>query len=81
MKTTTALVAVLILCVLYWLLHTTRTEGYKNVDMDAQNQLDKIKTKILPGKAVCIRGAQCLSGKCLETNNETTYGYCAEPIA
>lgn len=58
-----------------------RREGFKNVDYDAQNQLAKINTKILPGKAVCIRGAQCISGRCLENNNETTYGYCAEPIA
>ena len=39
-----------------------------------------IKTKILPENAVCIRGAQCQSGKCFETNNETTYGYCSAPI-
>lgn len=76
MKATTILMGVLILSALYWLLQMTRTEGYKNVDTDAQTQLDKIKTKILPAKAICVRGAQCISGKCLETNNETTYGYC-----
>lgn len=56
------------------------SEGFKNVDFDAQNELNKITTKILPYRATCIRGAQCISGKCLETNNETTYGFCAQPI-
>ena len=76
MKTKNIVVGILIIGILYSLLFTRR-EGYKNVDSDAQNQLEKITTKILPAKAVCIRGAQCISGKCLENNNETTYGYCA----
>lgn len=52
------------------------TEGFKNVDMDARVKLESITTKILPKNAICIRGAQCISGKCLETQNETVYGYC-----
>jgi hypothetical protein len=55
-------------------------EGFKNIDYDAENQLDKIVTKVLPENAICIRGAQCISGRCLETNNGTTYGYCAKPL-
>jgi hypothetical protein len=56
------------------------SEGFKNLDYEAQTELNKITTKILPYRATCIRGAQCISGKCLETNNETTYGYCAQPL-
>lgn len=57
------------------------SEGFKNIDNDAANELNKITQKILPYRATCIRGAQCISGRCLETNNEATYGYCAQPIA
>ena len=80
MKGRQLLSIVLLIVLAVWLSQIIQ-EGFKNVDMDAQNQLEKIKTKILPENAVCIRGAQCLSGKCLETNNETTYGYCAKPIS
>lgn len=69
-----------ILVILVACLFQTRKEGYKNVDFDAQNELEKITTKILPYRAICIRGAQCISGKCLENNNETTFGYCAQPL-
>jgi len=55
-------------------------ERFKNIDNDAANELAKINQKILPHRAICIRGAQCISGKCLESNNEGTYGYCAEPL-
>lgn len=55
-------------------------ERFKNIDNDAANELAKINQKILPYRAICIRGAQCISGKCLESNNEATYGYCAEPL-
>jgi hypothetical protein len=55
-------------------------ERFKNIDNDAANELAKINQKILPYRAICIRGAQCISGKCLEANNEATYGYCAEPL-
>jgi hypothetical protein len=68
-----------LLLVLYIVL-TRRVDGFKNVDVDARNQLEKIVNKVLPENAVCIRGAQCISGKCLETNNETTYGYCSKPL-
>jgi hypothetical protein len=74
MKRIGLLVGVVLILVLYCFL--TKQEGYKNVDFDAQNKIETITTKILPKNAICIRGAQCLSGKCLETNNETTYGYC-----
>lgn len=70
--------AIIILVSLYYIL--MRREGFKNVDFDAQNKLEKIVNKVLPENAVCIRGAQCISGKCLETNNETTYGYCSKPL-
>ena len=70
---------VLVLLLVAWLFQIAK-EGFKNLDYDAQNKLELIKTKILPENAVCIRGAQCLSGKCMETNNETTYGYCSAPI-
>ncbi len=58
-----------------------RVEGFKNIDTEAANEFMKIKQKILPHRAICINGTQCLSGKCLETNNETTYGYCDKPMA
>lgn len=70
-----------LLIVFLYLVITKQKEGFKNVDNEAANELDKIVTKILPYRALCIRNAQCISGKCLETNNETTYGYCAQPIA
>lgn len=69
------LVGILLVC-----LFQSQREGYKNIDFDAQNELGKITTKILPHRAICIRGEQCLSGKCLENNNETTFGYCAQPL-
>jgi len=78
MKVKTALLGVLLLALLVYVIRIPR-EGYKNIDVDAQVQLEKILTKVLPENAVCIRGAQCLSGKCLENNNETTYGYCSKP--
>lgn len=53
-----------------------RNEGYKNVSATAQNEIVKINTKILPSKALCVRGAQCQSGKCLTNANESLYGYC-----
>ena len=53
---------------------------FVDIDNDAANELAKINQKILPHRAICIRGAQCISGKCLESNNEGTYGYCAEPL-
>lgn len=70
--------AILLLLGLYIFL--TKQEGFKNLDFDARNQLEKIVNKVLPENAICIRGAQCISGKCLETNNETTYGYCSKPL-
>jgi hypothetical protein len=76
-----SLVLALVVGILLFCLLQPKKDGFKNIDFDAQNQLEKITTKILPGKAICIRGAQCISGKCLENNNETTFGYCAEPIA
>lgn len=79
MKVNKVVIGLLVLILLAWTFQIVK-EGFKNVDYDAQNELEKIKTKILPAKAICIRGAQCQSGKCLETNNETTYGYCSEPI-
>jgi hypothetical protein len=79
MKGRQLLSLVLVVVLVAWIFQIAN-EGFKNVDFDAQNKLDLIKTKILPANAVCIRGAQCMSGKCLETNNETTYGYCAAPI-
>ena len=79
MKTKNILIGILVLGFCIWFLKYSR-EGFKNVDYDAQNQLEKITTKILPGKAICIRGTQCISGVCLENNNETTYGYCKDPI-
>ena len=69
---------VLLVIVLYAAFLAT-SEGFKNVDNEAANELTKITQKILPYRATCIKGAQCISGKCLETNNETTYGYCAQP--
>lgn len=69
----------LVLFFLYVIL-TRRKDGFKNVDFDAGNQLEKIVNKVLPENAICIRGAQCISGKCLENNNETTYGYCSKPL-
>ena len=75
-----ALLSLLVFIILLGCLLQPRNDGFKNIDFDAQNQLEKITTKILPGKAICIRGAQCISGKCLENNNETTFGYCADPI-
>ena len=79
MKGRQLLSLVLLLLLIAWMFQIAK-EGFKNVDYDAQNKLELIKTKILPENAVCIRGAQCQSGKCLETNNETTYGYCSAPI-
>lgn len=73
MRLPVSLLAVLILLTA---LLFGKKEGFKNVDFDARNQIEKITTKILPSKSLCIRGAQCISGVCLETNNETTYGYC-----
>lgn len=78
MKVKSILLGLLLVGILLYIARIPR-EGYKNIDVDAQAQLDKIITKVLPENAVCIRGAQCLSGKCLETNNETTYGYCSKP--
>jgi len=57
-----------------------RADRFKNIDNDAANELAKITQKLLPHRAICIRGAQCISGKCLETNNESTYGYCDAPL-
>lgn len=71
---------ILLIVVLYGAFIAT-SEGFKNIDNDAANELNKITQKLLPHRAICIRGAQCISGKCLETNNETTYGYCSKPIA
>jgi len=51
-------------------------EGFKNVSSDAQNQIALITTKTLPKNALCIRGAQCISGKCIANQNETLFGYC-----
>ena len=70
---------ILLVVILYGAFVAT-SEGFKNVDNEAANELNKIRQKILPHRAICIRNAQCISGKCLETNNEATYGYCAEPI-
>jgi hypothetical protein len=69
-------VGILALILLVAVLLFQTSEGFKNVDFDAQNQIAKINQKILPKNALCIRGAQCISGKCLDNNNETTYGYC-----
>ncbi len=80
MKTKNIVFAFLFIIGLLYYGLCLRKEGYKNIDTDAQNQLEKIVTKVLPENAICIRGAQCQSGKCLENNNETTYGYCSKPI-
>jgi hypothetical protein len=80
MKLKTILIGIFLIVALYCIL-AKRAESFKNLDNDAANELNKIVTKILPYRATCIRNAQCISGKCLETNNETTYGYCAQPIA
>jgi hypothetical protein len=80
MKLKTILIGIFLILALYCIL-VKRAESFKNLDNDAANELNKIVTKILPYRATCIRNAQCISGKCLETNNETTYGYCAQPIA
>lgn len=79
MKVKKIIVGVLVVLLLLWTFQIVK-EGFKNIDTDAENELAKIKTKILPAKAICINGTQCLSGKCLEINNESTYGYCADPI-
>ncbi len=65
---------VAIVVILYYVL--VRKEGFKNVSSEAQNQIQKIVTKSLPKNALCIRGTQCTSGKCLTNQNETLYGYC-----
>lgn len=75
MKLTNILLGLLILYFVYMLVQQYR-EGFKNVDSDAALRLEKIKTRILPSGSLCIRGAQCISGVCLENNNETTYGFC-----
>jgi hypothetical protein len=69
---------VLVIGVLYAAFLAT-SEGFKNLDNNAANELNKITQKILPHRATCIRNAQCISGRCLDNNNETTYGYCAQP--
>ena len=79
MKGRQLLSLVLLILLVAWSFQIVK-EGFKNVDYDAQNKLEFIKTKILPENAICSRGAQCQSGKCFETNNETTYGYCSAPI-
>jgi hypothetical protein len=53
-----------------------RVDGFKNVSFQAENQIKKITNKVLPSNALCIKGSQCLSGVCLESNNEALYGYC-----
>jgi hypothetical protein len=80
MKSQTIWIGVLLLILLLCIVLSKNQEGYKNVDFDARNQLDKIVTKVLPENAICIRGAQCISGRCLETNNGTTFGYCAKAL-
>lgn len=67
-----------IVCVIAILLAVMipRNEGYKNVSATAQNEIIKINTKILPTKALCVKGSQCQSGKCLTNANESLYGYC-----
>jgi hypothetical protein len=80
MKSKKIWIGLLVATVLFYIFLTKSQEGYKNIDYDAQNQLEKIVTKVLPENAICIRGAQCVSGRCLENNNETTYGYCAKPM-
>lgn len=79
MKGKAILWGVLFIGILY-IAFVKTSEGFKNLDYEAANELEKIVTKILPHRAICIRGAQCISGKCLENNNETTYGYCAQPL-
>jgi hypothetical protein len=70
-----------IVIILYVALTKSRKfEDFKNIDNDAANELGKINQKILPHRAICIRNAQCVSGRCLETNNEATYGYCDKPF-
>lgn len=66
----------LCLAILFLVVLFSSTEGYKNVSSTAQNEITKITTKILPSKAICIKGAQCQSGKCLTNANESLYGYC-----
>lgn len=61
----------LILCALM-----PRTEGFKNVALTAQSKLESITQKVLPKNSVCVRNAQCLSGKCIGTDNESLFGYC-----
>lgn len=79
MKQVFFLLLLLVIFLYFACLETS--EGFKNIDNDAANELAKITQKVLPHRAICIRGAQCISGKCLETNNEATYGYCDKPIA
>lgn len=81
MKGKTLILGILLIGFLYFVLVNKQNEAFKNVDNEAANELNKIVTKSLPYRAICIRNAQCISGKCLETNNETTYGYCAQPMA
>jgi hypothetical protein len=76
----TILYFVLLIGILY-IAFVKTSEGFKNLDTEAANELNKITQKVLPHRATCIRGAQCISGRCLETNNEATYGYCAQPMA
>lgn len=65
---------VLLIVVFYYGVY--QLEGFKNVASDAQTKIKQITTKSLPKNAICIRGAQCLSGKCIGNQNETLYGYC-----
>lgn len=73
-KSYTLFLGVLLVIGLYYGL--CRMEGFKNVSSDAQNQIALITTKTLPKNALCIRGSQCVSGKCITNQNETLYGYC-----
>lgn len=65
------LLGLLFLCALM-----PRSEGFKNVTITAQSKLETITQKVLPKNAVCIRNTQCLSGKCIGTENESLFGYC-----
>lgn len=79
MKLSNIAVGAVLILFLYCVL-AKRMESFKNLDNDAANELAKINQKILPHRATCINGNQCLSGRCLDNNNETTYGYCDKPI-
>lgn len=59
-----------------FLLVLSQREGFKNVAFTAENKLRSINNRILPRNALCITGSQCVSGVCLDSANQSLYGYC-----